>query len=436
MPKSTFVSNVRETLLQVIDDHVTRKHEFVKDPKRDFTRNRKLNLQNVLKGTLLLGSGSIEKELLEYFDYTTDTATGSAFTQQRDKLSSSIFKSLFKQFTHHFDHYKTFMGYRVLAVDGSDLHTPHNPNDLQTYFQSTPESKGFNLVHVNALYDLVNRIYLDGRIQSGRELHERKALIEMIQASELGEKVLVIGDRGYESYNVFAHMMVKGLKFLIRVKDKSKSSMLGSFDLPKTDVYDQLVYRKLTRKQTKDIKSQPNLYKFLPMNVQFDFLNEHVQFYPITLRVVRVQLDDGSFQCFITNLEENLFSAETIKTLYHMRWGIETSFRELKHTLALTHLHSKKKESIAQEIFAKMTMYNFCSIITSHVVIKKKDRKYDYQVNFSKAISICKRFLKESNTFLDVEKLLQKYILPIRNGRTCPRRVKFRTFVSFNYRVA
>ena len=116
--------------------------------------------------------------------------------------------------------------------------------------------------------------------------------------------------------------------------------------------------------------------------------------------------------------------------------GIETSFRELKHTLALTHLHSKKKESIAQEIFAKMTMYNFCSIITSHVVIKKKDRKYDYQVNFSKAISICKHFFKESNAFLDIEKLLQKYILPIRNGRRCPRRVKNSTFVSFNYRVA
>ena len=225
--KSTFISDVRKVLSNSIDNHVARKHEFANNPKQDFKRNRKLSLANVLKGTLLLGSGSVDKELLEYFDYSTDTATGSAFTQQRDKLSSSIFKSLFKQFTNHLNHYKTFMGYRVLAIDGTDLHIPPNPNDLETYFQSTPGSKGFNLVHVNSLYDLVNRIYLDGRIQPGRELHERKALIEMMQESNLGDNVLIIGDRGYESYNVFSHIMKKGWKFLIRVKDKSKNSMLG-----------------------------------------------------------------------------------------------------------------------------------------------------------------------------------------------------------------
>lgn len=389
-----------------------------------------------VKATLLLGSGSIDKELLEYFDYDNDTVTGSAFTQQRDKISPSVFKSLLKQFTHNFNHYKTFKGYRVVAVDGSDLHIPHNPTDDETYFQSTPGSKGFNLVHVNALYDIINRIYLDGHIQSGRKHNEREALIEMSQTSKMDENIIIIGDRGYESYNVFAHMMRKGWKFLIRVKDKSSNSILSSLDLPETGVFDQLVYRELTRKQTKDVKQQPDIYKFLPANSRFDFLNDQVKFYPMTLRAVRVQLDDGSFQSFITNLEEKNFSSETIKTLYHMRWGIETSFRELKHTLALTHLHSKKKESIAQEIFAKMTMYNFCSIITSHVVIKKKDTKHDYQVNFSKAISICKRYLKENNAFLDIEALIQKYILPIRNGRTSPRKVKFRTFVSFNHRVA
>ena len=156
------------------------------------------------------------------------------------------------------------MGYRVLAVDGSDLYIPHNPNDLETYFGSTPDSKGFNLVHVNALYDIAKHIYLDGWIQSGREQYERKALIEMVQASELADNVLLIGDRGYESYNVFAHMLAKGWKFLIPVKDKSKNSMFGSFNLPESDVYDQLVHRKLTRKQTKEVKSQSSIYKFLP----------------------------------------------------------------------------------------------------------------------------------------------------------------------------
>ena len=42
-----------------------------------------------------------------------------------------------------------------------------------------------------------------------------------------------------------------------------------------------------------------------------------------------------------------------IKRLYAMRWGIETSFRNLKHTLGLLHLHAKKVEFVLQEITSK-----------------------------------------------------------------------------------
>jgi hypothetical protein len=357
MPKHNFPAVIRKKLFTIIDDHVVRKQEFLSNPERDFTRCRKLSLDNMIKATMLLGSGSIDKEMLEYFDYQSDTVTASAFTQQRDKLSDTIFKSIFHQFTHSFAHFKSMNGYRLVAVDGSDLHIPHNPRDAETYFQSVPGTKGFNLLRVNALYDLLNRVYLDGEIQPGRKAHERKALLDMMRRSDLDSPVLLIADRGYESYNVFAHMMAKGWKFLIRVKDKSTRSMLGTFNTPASGEFDQIVHRELTRKQTKQVRQNPDRYKFLPTSVTFDFLDENTEFYPISLRAVRVQLEDGSYQCFITNLEDDIFPPEVIKSLYFLRWGIETSFRELKHTLALTHLHSKKKESIAQEIFAKMTMY-------------------------------------------------------------------------------
>ena len=50
---------------------------------------------------------------------------------------------------------------------------------------------------------------------------------------------------------------------------------------------------------------------------------------------------------------------EEIKELYHKRWGIETSFRELKYAIGLSALHSKKRESIKQEIYARLLLYNF-----------------------------------------------------------------------------
>ena len=41
----------------------------------------------------------------------------------------------------------------------------------------------------------------------------------MIQRSKVQEPVLLITDRGYESYNVLTHAQEKGWKFLIRAKD-------------------------------------------------------------------------------------------------------------------------------------------------------------------------------------------------------------------------
>ena len=58
----------------------------------------------------------------------------------------------------------------------------------------------------------------------------------------------------------------------------------------------------------------------------------------------------------ITNLDKDAFPIQEIKRLYNMRWGIETSFRDLKYALALLHLHAKKVDFIYQEIFAKLTI--------------------------------------------------------------------------------
>lgn len=64
-----------------------------------------------------------------------------------------------------------------------------------------------------------------------------------------------------------------------------------------------------------------------------------------------------------------------IKELYASRWGIETSFRDLKYTIGMLNFHSKKVMCIQQEIYARMVMYNFVQMITSHVVIVKKTKK-------------------------------------------------------------
>jgi len=435
---SNYSKQVKRKLQLSINHIVRNKEMFVKQPKKDFTRNRKLSFKTMINIFLSLGGKDIGSELLEFLPPSC-SVTVSGFTQQRDKLLPETFKALLTDFNARVKTYESFKGFRLLAVDGSKLSISYNPKNKDSFFKTKRNTKGSNRLHINALYDVLNKVYLDAIVQPGRKLNENQAVVQMINQSTLNKKVILLADRGYESYNTFAHLIEKEWKFLIRVKDVNSKSILSSFDLSDSGEFDRIITRIFTRKRTKEVLSNPDVYKTMFSNGPFDFIDNNKNlFYPMTFRVVRVALGDGSFQCFVTNLDADDFTLAEIRELYHLRWGIETSFRDIKHKLGLKYLHSKKVEHIIQEVFAKMVMYNFCSIITSHVMIQKKARKYAYQVNFSKAITICKKFFKlRNNAHLpDVEAQIQQYILPIRKGRSSPRIAVKREFVCFNYRLS
>ena len=65
-------------------------------------------------------------------------------------------------------------------------------------------------------------IYTDVLVQTAADYNEARACATMIDRSKL-ENVILVADRGYENYNIFAHAIEKGWKFAIRVKDKNLS---------------------------------------------------------------------------------------------------------------------------------------------------------------------------------------------------------------------
>ena len=123
-------------------------------------------------------------------------------------------------------------------------------------------------------------------------------------------------------------------------------------------------------------------------------------------RVVRILLDTWEYETLATSLPRSITPSE-IKELYYARWGIETAFREQKYDLGLVNLHGKKDEFVKQEIFAAMTMSNFCSRIASTIVMKqKKDNLYEYKVNMKMAIYLCKKFYRTKDA--DVKELMKE----------------------------
>jgi hypothetical protein len=437
-----YANSLKETLTSLIREMSALPAPYVKNPEKDFTRKKKLPFETVMQLLISMGGNSIYKELLESQGYNVNTATTSAFVQQRNKILPSAVEFLFHEFTQSHTNIKDYRGYRLLAIDGSDLHIATDPSDTDTYFQSQPNTKGYNLLHLNAAYDLCNRLYVDAIVQPRRLSNEGRALAAMVDRSPIKGKIIVISDRGYESYNNFAHIERKGWNYVIRVKDLDSSGILSGLRLPSSGEFDRDVHLTLTKKQTKEVKAHPEMYKFVPSTSTFDFLDLHENlFYPISFRVVRFILPSGIYETIITNLSTTDFPPDELGSIYNMRWGIETSFRALKYTVGLTSFHAKKQEFIIQEVFARMIMYNFAEMMTSHVVISQMDKRHHYQVNFTVAVHVCRHFLRSKGDEPppDIEALIRKNILPIRPirpGQQNTRKIRYKSAVSFVYRVA
>jgi len=397
--------------------------KYVKRPGRDFTRPRTLTFETVLSLLLTMSENSIGKVLIGRFQNSGKTPSASAFVQQRQKLLPVALEELFHRFTALLRPEKTFRGYRLLAVDGSSLKSAAYPEDPASYRPGTPRQHGWNLWHMNVLFDLENGIYTDLIVQKEHEKNECKALCQMADRSRISGKVILLADRNYESCNNLAHLKRRGWNYLIRVRDKGRAIAYGTPlpDQPEFDIPLRLTLGRLTPRQLEALGiAVPASYYRIPPAMTFDFLEPNSpDFYEISLRIVRLQTGNGKMETLITNLDPEQFPLSTLKTLYARRWGIETSFRSLKYAVGLIHLHAKKSDLVLQEIFASFLIFNFTQAITWAADISQGNSKYKRHINFSDAVFACCAFLRRTAT--DPLLLLRRKPLPFRPGRLFPR---------------
>ena len=157
----------------------------------------------------------------------------------------------------------------------------------------------------------------------------------------------------------------------------------------------------------------PEIYTILPPKTDFDFLDENTQYFKISFRIVRFKVTSG-YVCVATNLSEEDFPPDLLRDLYRLRWDEESSFRELKYTIGLVNFHSRIKELILQEIYARLILYNFCELIVSHTVVQtRRETKHSYKIYFATAVNICKEYLKHGGGETEKMLLIQKYLTPI-----------------------
>ena len=144
-------------------------------------------------------------------------------------------------------------------------------------------------------------------------------------------------------------------------------------------------------------------------------------------------------EVLLTNLDRQEFPLEQMKKLYHLRWGIESSFRKLKYDLGSIQFHSKQDRFVEMEIYAHMAMFNVVSLINNQAYVPQHDCKYQYMINFKMSCSIVhKRYPVSSSNenFIGILIRISKYVVPIRPGRKDKQNLKAKSAVYYMYRVA
>lgn len=440
------IKHIKKKLDESIEQVCNAHWMFCENPNIDFTRNRKLPFKKVISFLLSMEGGSLSSEILKYFRYSRNIATTSALVQQRKKINPDALLTTFSLFARKADFNKTYKGLRLIAADGSDILIPTNPQHLDSFYPETEHKSAYNILHLDAMYDLLQHTYIDVMLVGDRNANEKRNLCTMVDRSLLNQ-ALVIADRGYENYNLMAHIQEKDWKYLIRIKDPQSaiSGIASGLDLPDSDEFDLFVDLSLTTKSSNSIKEllkDRNHYRFLPSKANFDYLpkknrkHENAIFYSLPFRIVRFKITEDSYETVVTNLDELQFPPEELKKLYSMRWGVETSFRDLKYTIGLLHFHSKKLQFICQEIFARLVMYNFSALITVSITVPNKMTQYTYKINFSAAVSICRRLFSNDISTADAVILIEKFVIPIRPGRCRPRKASAKHPIVFTYRIA
>ena len=435
---------LKEKLNQAIDETVRLRGSSA-DDIRHFTRNRKLPMEQLIKLLLTMTGGTLAREL---YDAGVDIVS-SSFVERRKQIGYGCFRDVMQRLNDLCTDPETLKGYGLWAVDGSTIPCPRNPNS-NNYYTSESNPKGWNNTHSNLIFSILNHTFVDicmgeGDIDSRKAHDEQGALYSLIYKRRFHQPTIVVMDRGYESHNTLAHLQnIHNLFFVLRVK-QDKAALRPVRNLPMEELDRDLDWM-ITTRQTNEAKQ--NGWIFLQTGSKKGKTNSpntritrwdfgHIDPYPMKCRAVRFRLDTGDFETLLTNLPREEFSISDLKEIYAMRWKIEVNIRFWKYAVGALALHSRTDELILQELYAHLTMFNFCQRICREIEIPQRPgNKYRYEIDKTMAIYLCKKFFRDPD--FSGERLIQdikRYVQPVRPNRADERNLKVKTFPGFPYRI-
>lgn len=219
---------VKAILFASINTLAANPENYAVCPGKDFSRNRKLGVKTLIHLLLTMEADCIKEELYRYFGRTTNAPSKAAFYKQRQKLKDDAFRNLLFSFNRKCKKHLLNGKYSLIACDGSAADIFRNPEDPDTFFEPNGKStRGFNQIHINAFFSILDKKFTDLVIQPGRKRNEYSAFCQMVDQCDAQNPIIYLCDRGYASYNNFAHVIENGqfLSYAVRILKPKKFSV-------------------------------------------------------------------------------------------------------------------------------------------------------------------------------------------------------------------
>jgi hypothetical protein len=330
-----------------------------------FTRNTKMGFFDILMFMLTKGENNTSMELNNYCETIgINSISRQAYSLSRKQINPLIIKHLGEWYIkqiYESREFKTYKSYILLAIDGCLLDLPWIDELKEEYGGKVDKNGEVEAIKARSsgLYDVLNNLMVNLEIEPFKVSEKVLGFqnIENLQKILPDEKILIIFDRYYASFEFFNYLLDSNINFIFRLKKSAYQ-----YEIEKMTTNDENIEIKITDGRINHIKDQ-NLKNKLKNRDKFN------------LRVTKIILDSGEEELLISNLTYEEFSYNEIKELYNKRWKIETSYDKLKNSFKIEKITGKSKLTVEQDFYSQILAYNMVEDLAKHANNELKKTK-------------------------------------------------------------
>jgi hypothetical protein len=428
--------------------------EQCRTKEKYFTRKRILTFPVLVTFLLNMLTKTLQVELDRFLKILKGQSSPvrvskQAFSQARQKLSEQAFLRLDERLVDEFyteNTYRTWHGYRLVGIDGSTVQLP-NSEEIRQEFGSVSNQYGavMPMGRISVAFDVENGLSLATIIApytSGeRDLAlGHLAALEAFDQRTAGKRGhegdLLLFDMGYPALYFIALCILAGKDVVIRTSDAFLKEVQEAIHSERDDQIIQIPIQTASRPFPAKLKTlKPDLDPA----------------WQISLRVLTIYLEDGSAEYLLTTLlDAEQFPYDVFHGVYAKRWGSETNYDVLKNILEIENFTGESVLSVRQDFYATVFTHNIQGLIQWELQEEieadnqSKSRKYQYQLNKNVSIGLLKDTLVTlimergdlRSFYSELKEQMKRNIVPIRPGRSFPRKRKNRQKYPMNKRRA